>query len=110
MVSVGYEHVLIVGAETLSRIIDPEDRGTVVLFGDGAGAAVLTRTTGDAPALLAWDLGCDGSAAGDPRDPGRRQPPAGDGRDRRRARPLHEDARTRGVPARGARGRRFGDA
>ena len=61
MVSVGYEHVLIVGAETLSRITDPDDRGTVVLFGDGAGAAVLTRTTGDAPSLIAWDLGCDGS-------------------------------------------------
>ena len=63
MVGIGYEHVLIVGAETLSRIIDPEDRATLVLFGDGAGAAVITRTVGDAPSLLAWDLGCDGSAA-----------------------------------------------
>jgi 3-oxoacyl-[acyl-carrier-protein] synthase-3 len=58
-----YDHVLLVGAETLSRIIDPEDRATAVLFGDGAGAAVITRTTGE-PGLLAWDLGCDGSAAG----------------------------------------------
>src|SRR3989440_4251134 len=58
-----YDHVLIVGAETLSRIIDPEDRATTVLFGDGAGAAVIARTTGE-PGLLAWDLGCDGSAAG----------------------------------------------
>jgi 3-oxoacyl-[acyl-carrier-protein] synthase-3 len=64
MLGIGYEHVLIVGAETLSRIVDPEDRTTVVLFGDAAGAAVLTRTAGDAPSLLAWDLGCDGSAAG----------------------------------------------
>ncbi len=63
MVGIGYEHVLLVGAETLSRIIDPEDRATLVLFGDGAGAAVITRTVGDAPSLLAWDLGCDGSAA-----------------------------------------------
>jgi 3-oxoacyl-[acyl-carrier-protein] synthase-3 len=63
MIGIGYEHVLIVGAETLSRITDPDDRGTVVLFGDGAGAAVLTRTAGDAPSLIAWDLGCDGSAA-----------------------------------------------
>jgi 3-oxoacyl-[acyl-carrier-protein] synthase-3 len=62
MVQSGYEHVLIVGAETLSRITDPEDRGTVILFGDGAAAAVLSRST-DAPGLLAWDLGCDGSAA-----------------------------------------------
>jgi len=63
LVQTGYDHVLIVGAETLSRITDPEDRGTVILFGDGAAAAVLSRTTGS-PGLLAWDLGCDGSAAG----------------------------------------------
>jgi 3-oxoacyl-[acyl-carrier-protein] synthase III len=61
MLQTGYEHVLIVGAETLSRIIDPLDRTTTVLFGDGAGAAVLARSHTDA--LLAWDLGCDGSAA-----------------------------------------------
>ena len=64
MVGIGYRNILLVGAETLTRITDPDDRGTVILFGDGAGAAVITRTTGDAPALLAWDLGCDGSAAG----------------------------------------------
>jgi 3-oxoacyl-[acyl-carrier-protein] synthase-3 len=63
MVGIGYEHVLIVGSETLSRIIDPEDRATLVLFGDAAGAAVMTRSSGDAPSLLAWDLGCDGSLA-----------------------------------------------
>jgi 3-oxoacyl-[acyl-carrier-protein] synthase-3 len=62
MVQMGYEHVLIVGAETLSRIIDPEDRTTTVIFGDGAGAAVLAATH-ETPGLLAWDLGCDGSAA-----------------------------------------------
>jgi len=33
-----------VGAETLSRIIDPQDRTTTVIFGDGAGAAVLAAT------------------------------------------------------------------
>jgi 3-oxoacyl-[acyl-carrier-protein] synthase-3 len=64
MLNIGYRHVLIVGAETLSRIVDPEDRTTVVLFGDAAGAAVIARTAGDAPSLLGWDLGCDGSAAG----------------------------------------------
>jgi 3-oxoacyl-[acyl-carrier-protein] synthase-3 len=63
MLLAGYEHVLLVGAETLSRIVDPEDRSTLVLFGDGAGAAVLARST-EKPGLLAWDLGCDGSAAG----------------------------------------------
>jgi 3-oxoacyl-[acyl-carrier-protein] synthase-3 len=64
MLGIGYEHVLLVGAETLSRITDPDDRATVVLFGDAAGAAVITRTSGDAPSILGWDLGCDGSAAG----------------------------------------------
>ena len=63
LLNAGYEHVLIVGAETLSRITDPEDRGTVILFGDGAAAAVLGRSHGR-PGLLGWDLGCDGSAAG----------------------------------------------
>ena len=52
---------LVIGAETLSRIVDPDDRGTVVLFGDGAGACVLTAgTTGG---LLAFDFGCDGGLA-----------------------------------------------
>jgi 3-oxoacyl-[acyl-carrier-protein] synthase III len=64
MVGVGYERVLLVGAEALSRIIDPEDRATVVLFGDAAASAVITRSHADEPSLLAWDLGCDGSAAG----------------------------------------------
>jgi 3-oxoacyl-[acyl-carrier-protein] synthase III len=63
MVGMGYDHVLLVGAETLSRIIDPEDRTTTVLFGDGAGAAVLAPMR-ETPGVLAWDLGCDGSAAG----------------------------------------------
>jgi 3-oxoacyl-[acyl-carrier-protein] synthase-3 len=62
MLQMGYRHVLIIGAETLSRIIDPLDRTTTVIFGDGAGAAVLAATR-ETPGLLAWDLGCDGSAA-----------------------------------------------
>lgn len=56
-------HVLVVGTETLSRIVDPDDRATRVLFGDAAGAAVLSASGGPA-GILAWDLGCDGSAAG----------------------------------------------
>jgi 3-oxoacyl-[acyl-carrier-protein] synthase-3 len=58
----GLKHVLVVGAETLSRITDPLDRGTCILFGDGAGAAVWSRTEDGTDALLGWDLGCDGSA------------------------------------------------
>jgi len=64
LVATGCEHVLLVGAETLTRLVDPDDRTTVVLFGDGAGAAVLAPSRADEPGVLAWDLGCDGSAAG----------------------------------------------
>jgi 3-oxoacyl-[acyl-carrier-protein] synthase-3 len=39
------KHALVVGAETLSRIVDWNDRGTCVLFGDGAGAVVLSADT-----------------------------------------------------------------
>jgi 3-oxoacyl-[acyl-carrier-protein] synthase-3 len=56
----GMQRVLLVGAETLSRIVDWDDRGTAILFGDGAGAAVLEQGTGPG-ALLGWDLGSDGS-------------------------------------------------
>src|SRR5438477_9448519 len=58
------DHVLVVGTETLSRVTDPTDRGTCILFGDGAAAMVLSASPDDGPGLLAWDLGCDGSAAG----------------------------------------------
>lgn len=55
-----YQHALIVGAETLSRIIDWTDRNTCVLFGDGAGAVVLQNI--DAPGgILSSVLGADGS-------------------------------------------------
>jgi 3-oxoacyl-[acyl-carrier-protein] synthase-3 len=64
MVGAGAHNVLLVGAETLSRIIDPLDRTTRVLFGDGAGAAVVSECLRPAGGLLSWDLGCDGSAAG----------------------------------------------
>ena len=54
------DNVLVVGAETLTRIVDPMDRGTAILFGDGAGAVVLARG-GSRGGLLSWDTGCDGS-------------------------------------------------
>lgn len=57
-------HVLVIGAETLSRVTDPNDRGTCILFGDGAAAMVLTPSDDDGPGLISWDLGCDGSSAG----------------------------------------------
>jgi 3-oxoacyl-[acyl-carrier-protein] synthase III len=55
-------HALVIGAETFSRIVNPDDRSTAVVFGDGAGAVVLERTTNNNSGLLAWDLGCDPSS------------------------------------------------
>ncbi|MEU9333232.1 beta-ketoacyl-ACP synthase III [Streptomyces sp. NPDC048290] len=56
--------VLVVCAETYSSILDPEDRSTAVIFGDGAGAFVLRRGEADEPgAILAVDLGSDGRHA-----------------------------------------------
>jgi len=57
-----YEHILVVGAEVYSRILDWQDRGTCVLFGDGAGAVVLKRSSD--PGILAARLHADGSHAG----------------------------------------------
>ncbi len=56
-----YKKALVIGVDVLSRITDYEDRGTSVLFGDGAGAAVL----GEVPAgygILASELGADGAS------------------------------------------------
>jgi 3-oxoacyl-[acyl-carrier-protein] synthase III len=53
---------LVVGAEVFSRILDWNDRGTCVLFGDGAGAVILAA--GDRPGILGSVLHADGSHAG----------------------------------------------
>jgi 3-oxoacyl-[acyl-carrier-protein] synthase-3 len=55
---------VVVGSETMTRVVDPDDRTTVPLFGDGAAAVVVRRVAPDKGGLLSWDLGCDGSAAG----------------------------------------------
>ncbi|MEL7026170.1 MAG: beta-ketoacyl-ACP synthase III [Pseudomonadota bacterium] len=56
--------VLVIGAETFSRILDFEDRGTCVLFGDGAGALILEAAEGqgstDDRGILSVDLNSDG--------------------------------------------------
>ncbi|MGB2202256.1 MAG: beta-ketoacyl-ACP synthase III [Pseudooceanicola atlanticus] len=58
------ERVLVIGAETFSRIMDWEDRATCVLFGDGAGALILEARTGsghsDDRGILSTDLNSDG--------------------------------------------------
>ncbi|AOZ87688.1 3-oxoacyl-ACP synthase [Bacillus xiamenensis] len=55
-----YKHVLVVGVEKLSRITDWDDRNTAVLFGDGAGAAVLGPVS-EGKGILSFELGADGS-------------------------------------------------
>jgi 3-oxoacyl-[acyl-carrier-protein] synthase-3 len=57
-----YRRALVVGAEVFSRILDWNDRGTCVLFGDGAGAVVLAAD--DSPGVHAAVLHADGSQAG----------------------------------------------
>ena len=58
------EQVLVVGAEAFSTIIDPADRTTGVLFGDGAGAVVLRAGDPAEPGAIGWvELGSDGSLA-----------------------------------------------
>ncbi len=58
------KRILVIGAETFSRILNFEDRGTCVLFGDGAGALVLEATDGtgssDDRGILGVDLNSDG--------------------------------------------------
>ncbi len=55
----GAETILIIGAETLTRVTDYEDRGTCILFGDGAGATLLQRSN-NSGGILSICLGSDG--------------------------------------------------
>ncbi len=54
-----FKRVLLVGAEELTRLVNYKDRSTAILFGDGAGAAVLEAS--DVDCFLAAELGADGS-------------------------------------------------
>ncbi|MDQ3878159.1 MAG: ketoacyl-ACP synthase III [Actinomycetota bacterium] len=54
------DHVLVVGTEVLSRITDPDDAKTAILFGDGAGAAVVGKS--DTQAIGPFELFSDGNA------------------------------------------------
>jgi len=76
-----YRHVLVVGAETLSRFVDFTDRNTCILFGDGAGAAVLSRVEGESPSRIVDNyLRADGNGASLIEMPGggSRMPPSHD--------------------------------
>jgi 3-oxoacyl-[acyl-carrier-protein] synthase-3 len=62
MVATGaHDHALVVGADTMSSIIDYQDRTTCVLFGDGAGAVVLSPAGEDEPAIIDFAHEIDGA-------------------------------------------------
>jgi 3-oxoacyl-[acyl-carrier-protein] synthase-3 len=55
------ERIVVIGAETITPFLNPDDRGSAVIFGDGAGALVLRAGTPDEPGALGpFDLGSDG--------------------------------------------------
>ncbi|BDH46282.1 3-oxoacyl-[acyl-carrier-protein] synthase 3 [Salmonella enterica subsp. enterica serovar Choleraesuis] len=56
------KHALVIGADALSRTLDPEDRGTIILFGDGAGAVLLSAS--EEPGIISTHLHADGRFGG----------------------------------------------
>jgi 3-oxoacyl-[acyl-carrier-protein] synthase-3 len=60
----GARHVLVIGVELLTRVLNFKDRTTCVLFGDGAGAAVLSAAQGDGRGLLSTHIYADGAQTG----------------------------------------------
>jgi len=56
-----YDNVLVVGAEVLTRVANMEDRTTCVLFGDGAGAVVLSRSDDPERGFVYMNLGAEGT-------------------------------------------------
>ncbi|MGD8106471.1 beta-ketoacyl-ACP synthase III [Pantoea sp. FN0302] len=52
------KHALVIGADVLARTLDPNDRGTIILFGDGAGAVVLSAS--EEPGIISTHLHADG--------------------------------------------------
>ncbi len=58
-----YRNILVIGADTMSKYTDWEDRTSCVLFGDGAGAVVVTACE-DGDGILAHEIGADGSREG----------------------------------------------
>lgn len=55
------KHALVIGADVLARALDPEDRGTIILFGDGAGAVVLGQS--EEQGIISTHLHADGRYA-----------------------------------------------
>ena len=91
------ETALVVGSETLSRISDYTDRGTCILFGDGAGAVVLRRARPGCGRSRSAPTGAVAAA----HDPGGRVAVPGQQPDRGRAAALHRHGGPRGLQGRG---------
>ncbi|MDD4801737.1 MAG: ketoacyl-ACP synthase III [Syntrophomonas sp.] len=63
LLSPDFNHIMIIGSEVMSKIMDYTDRGTCILFGDGAGAMVLGKSAGTCGIVNA-EIGADGTGAG----------------------------------------------
>ncbi len=83
IISHTYETVLVIGAEKLTSITNWTDRNTCVLFGDGAGAAILQHRGQSSHGIISTHIGSDGNLRGHPLHAGRRLQNA---RSRRRTR------------------------
>ncbi|XP_021738118.1 3-oxoacyl-[acyl-carrier-protein] synthase III, chloroplastic-like [Chenopodium quinoa] len=59
----GFQNVLVIGADALSRFVDWTDRGTCILFGDAAGAVVVQACSSEEDGMFAFDLHSDGDGA-----------------------------------------------
>jgi 3-oxoacyl-[acyl-carrier-protein] synthase-3 len=57
------KNILVIGGDVMSSLVDYTDRNTCILFGDGAGAAVLSAGPDDGPGIIAWHSGSDGCGA-----------------------------------------------
>ena len=89
------QRALVIGSETLSKITNWNDCSTCILFGDGAGAAVVERVADGG--FRGFELGADGSGNG-PLRPGERLTDADHPADDRPGPPVHQDERSRGLP------------
>jgi len=61
MVKNGFDNILVIGAETLTKITDFTDRATCVLFGDGAGAAIIKKSNEDSRGIIASYFASEGA-------------------------------------------------
>ena len=60
-----HSKVLVIGADKMTSIVDPHDRATSILFGDGAGGVLLEPSEDEDVGLLDFELHADGSGAED---------------------------------------------